>query len=249
MAVPDFVMVPVAAGGPTKPTTSYQSIQSQPLSKPSTVSVPKSKTVPGTRISLIKGKKKAVDEPLPVETLPTNNELNPNISAKDTGNVGTKESKKVTEHVATETVTSASQVETVPDVQNTPHVETSPPVETATNPLPSLQTEATGTPTEHPTSGTPTNCDTSDTGNNGDIKNAADSSMEVVKDTSTQNLESPKTPVTYLDDEVKNRLPTVMTIPYLILTMLPRSQLPMHKLLTLVMMLLNLQQISITPQK
>ena len=27
--------------------------------------------------------------------------------------------------------------------------------------------------------------------------------MEVVKDTSTQNLESPKTPVTYLDDEVK----------------------------------------------
>ena len=27
-AVPDFVMVPVAAGGPTKPTTSYQSMQS-----------------------------------------------------------------------------------------------------------------------------------------------------------------------------------------------------------------------------
>ena len=138
-----------------------------------------------------------------METLPTNNELNPNISAKDTGNVETKESKKVTEHVATETVTSASQVETVPDAQNTPHVETSPPVETATDPLTSLQTEATDTPTEHSTSGTPTNCDTSDTGNNGDIKKVADSSMEVVKDTSTQNLESPQTPVTYLDDEVK----------------------------------------------
>ena len=105
--------------------------------------------------------------------------------------------------VATETVTIASQVETVPEVQNTPHVETSPPVETTTNPLASLQTEATGTPTEHSTSGTLTNCDTSDTGNNGDIKKAADSSMEVVKDTSMQNLESPKTPVTYLDDEVK----------------------------------------------
>ena len=203
MAVPDLVMVPVATGGPTKPTTSYQSIQSQPQSKPSTVSVLKSRTVPGTGISLIKGEKKAADEPLSVETLPTNNELNPNISAKDTGNVGTKESEKVTQHVVTETITSASQVETVTDIQNTPHVETSPPVETAINPLASLQTEATGTPTEHPTSGTPTNCNTSDTGNNGDIKKAADSSMEVVKDTSTQNLESPKTPVTYLDDEVK----------------------------------------------
>ena len=203
MAVPDFVMVPVAAGGPTKPTISYQSIQSQPLSKPSTVSIPKSKTVPGTGISLIKGEMNAADKPLPGETLSANNELNPNISAKDTGNVETKESEKVTEHVATEMVTSAPQVETVPDVQNTPHVETSPLVETDINPLASLQTESTGTPTEHSTSGTPTNCDTSDTGNNGDIKKAADSTMKVVKVTSTQNLESPKTPVTYLDDEVK----------------------------------------------
>ena len=179
MSAPDFVMVPVAAGGPTQPTILYQSIESQQLSKPSTVSVPKPKTVPGTRISLIKGEKKAADEPLPVGTLPTNNELNPNISAKDTGNVGTKESKKVTEHVATEMVTSAPQVETVPNAQNTPHVET------AINPLVSLQTEVTGMPTEHSTNGTPTNCDTSDTGNNGDIKKAADSTMEVVKVTST----------------------------------------------------------------
>ena len=39
MFVPDFVMVPVAAGGPIKPTASYQSMQSQPVSKPSTVTV------------------------------------------------------------------------------------------------------------------------------------------------------------------------------------------------------------------
>ena len=91
MSVPDFVMVPVAAGGPTKPTTSYQSMQSQPVSKPFTVSVPKSKTVPGTGITLVKGEKTAVDEPLPVETLPVNKELNPNLSAKDTENVEKKD--------------------------------------------------------------------------------------------------------------------------------------------------------------
>ena len=87
MAVPDFVMVPVAAGGPTKPTTSYQSMQSQPMSKPSTVSVPKLKTVPGTGKSIVKGEKTAADEPLPVEILPANNESNPNLSAKNTENV------------------------------------------------------------------------------------------------------------------------------------------------------------------
>ena len=203
MAVPDFVMVPVAAGGPTMPTISYQSIQSQPLSKPSIVSVPKPKTVPGTGISLIKGEKKAADEPLPVETLPINNKYNPNISAKDTGNVGTQESEKATEHVATEKVTSAPQVETVLDVKNTPHVETAPPVEITLNPLASLHTESSGIPTEHSTSGTPTTCDTSDNGNNGDIKKAADSTKNVVNVTSTQNLESPKTPVSYLDDAAK----------------------------------------------
>ena len=94
-------------------------------------------------------------------------------------------------------------METVPDVKNTPHVETSAPVETAINPLASLQTEAIGTSTEHSTSGTLTNCDTSNTGNNGDIKKVADSTMKVVNVTSTQNLDSPKTPVTYSDDEVK----------------------------------------------
>ena len=203
MAVPDFVMVPVAAGGPTKPTTSYQSMQSQPMSKPSTVSVPKSRTVPGTGISIVKGEKTAADEPLPVETLPANNELNPNVSAKDTGNVETKGSENVAEHVATETDAGTSQVETVPYIQNTAHVETSPPEETSTHPSASLPTEANGTATEHFTSATPNNRDTSNTGENGAVKEAADSSVETEKDTSMQNLESPKTPVAYLDDEVK----------------------------------------------
>ena len=203
MAVPDFVMVPVAAGGPTKPTASYQSMQSQPMSKPSTVSVPKSKTVPGTGISLVKGEKTAADEPLPVETLPVNNELNPNLSAKDTENVETKGSEHVTEHVATETDVVTSQVETVLHIQNTAHVETSPSEETSTYPSASLPTEANGTATEHSTSETPTNLDSSNTGENGAVKEVADSSMEIEKDTSTQNLESPKTPVANLDDEVK----------------------------------------------
>ena len=127
MAVPDFVMVPVAAGGPTKPTTSYQSMQSQPVSKPSTVSVAKSKTDPGTGISIVKGEKTAADEPLPVETLPASNESNTNLSAKNTENVETKGSKHVTEYVAAETDAVTSQVETAPHAQNTAHVETSPP--------------------------------------------------------------------------------------------------------------------------
>ena len=134
MAVPDFVMVPVAAGGPTKPTTSYQSMQSQPVSKPSTVSVPKSKTVPGTGISIVKGEKTAADEPLPVETLPASNESNTNLSAKNTENVETKGSKHVTEYVATETDAVTSQVETAPHAQNTAHVETSPPEGISTHP-------------------------------------------------------------------------------------------------------------------
>ena len=109
-------MVPVAAGGPTKPTILSLTTQSQLPSKPTTVSVPKSKTVPGTGISLIKVEIEAADEPLPVETLPTDNELNPNICAKDTGNVGTKESERGAGHMTTDMVTIAPQVETAPDV-------------------------------------------------------------------------------------------------------------------------------------
>ena len=45
---------------------------------------------------------------------------------------------------------------------------------------------------------------TSSTGENGTIKEAADSSMEIEQDTSTLNLELPKTPVANLDnDEAK----------------------------------------------
>ena len=198
MAVPDFVMVPVAAGGPTKPTTSYQSMQSRPVSKPSTVSVPKSKTVPGTGISIVKGEKTAADEPLPVEILPAN-ESNTNLSAKNTENVETKGSEHVTEYVATETDAVTSQVETAPHAQNTAHVETSPPEGISTHPPALLPKEASGSVTEHSTSETPV-C-TSSTGENGTIKEAADSSMEIEKDTSMLNLESPKTPVANLDDD------------------------------------------------
>ena len=202
MAVPDFVMVPVTAGGPTKPTTSYQSMQSQPVSKPSTVSVPKSKTVPGTGISIVKGEKTAVDEPLPVETLPANNESNLNLSAKNTENVETKGSEHVTEYVATEMDSVTSQVETAPHAQNTAHVETSPPEEISTYPPALLPKEASGSVTEHSTSETLV-C-TSSTGENGTINEVADSSMEIEKNTSMLNLKSPKTPVANLDDnEVK----------------------------------------------
>ena len=202
MTVPDFVMVPVAAGGPAKPTTLYQSMQSQPMSKPSTVSVPKPKTVPGIGISIVKGEKTAADEPLPVETLPANNESNPNLSAKNTENVETKGSEYVTEHVATEMDAVTFQVETASHAQNTTHVETSPPEEISTHPPDLLPKEASGSVTEHSTSETLV-C-TSSTGKNGTIKEAADSSMEIEKDTSTLNLESPKTPVANLDDnEVK----------------------------------------------
>ena len=82
-------------------------------------------------------------------------------------------------------------------------METSPPEETSTHNSVSLPTEANGTATEHFTSATPTNHDPSNTGENGAVKEVADSSMEIEKDTSMQNLESPKTPVAYLDDEVK----------------------------------------------
>ena len=109
MSVPDFVMVPVAAGGPTKPTTSYQTMLSQPMSKPSTVTVPKSSTIPGTGISLLKGEKfenRAVSMPLSVETLPASNEPKPNLSAKVTLDVETNR------YVTTDTDAVTSEVET-----------------------------------------------------------------------------------------------------------------------------------------
>ena len=50
---------------------------------------------------------------------------------------------------------------------------------------------------------TTTLVNSSNTGENGVVSEAADSSMNIEKDTSMQNLISPKTPVTYSDDEVK----------------------------------------------
>ena len=138
------------------------------MSKPSTVSVPKSKTVPGTGISIVKGEKTAADELLPVETLPASNESNMNLSAKNTENVETKGSEHVTEYVATETDAVTSQVETAPHAQNTAHVETSPPEGISTHPPALLPKEASGSVTEHSTSKTPVR--TSSTGENGTIK-------------------------------------------------------------------------------
>ena len=112
-------MVPIAAGRPTKQTTLYQSMQSQLVAKPSTVSMPKSKTVPGTGISIITVEKAAADKPLPVETSPANSATNTNDCTQYTGNVETKGSDNSTEHVATETDTVNSQVEAAHCIQNT----------------------------------------------------------------------------------------------------------------------------------
>ena len=203
MAIPDFVMVPVAAGGPTKPTTSYQSMQSQPVAKPSTVSVPKSKTVPGTGISIIKDEKVAADEPLSVKTSPANSAINMNNCAKNTGNVETKGSDNSTEHVTTETNTVNFQVETAHCIQNIVHVETSSLEEISTHPSILQAQEVNSIDAEPSASVTMTLVNSSNTGENGAVREAADSSMDIERDTSMQNLILPKTPVTYLDDEVK----------------------------------------------
>ena len=196
-------MAPVAAGGPTKPTSSYQSMQSQLVAKPSTVSMPKLKTVSGTGISIIKVEKAAADEPLPVETSPANSATNMNDCTKYTGNVEMKESDNSTEHVATETDTVNFQVETAHCVQDTVHVETSSLEEISTDPSIPQAPEVNSTDAEPSTSVTMTPVNSSNTGENVAVREVADSSMEIEKDTSTQNLMSPKTPVSLLDDEVK----------------------------------------------
>ena len=206
-------MVPVAAGGPTKPTTSYQSMQSQPVSKPSTVTVPKSTAIPGTGISLLKGEKTeqtAMIKPLPVETLPDSIERTPKSSVTNTLDVETNKSKKMTEHVATDadSVTSqvetepasmTSQVETEPSTQQPLHVETSLSTETFTHTVSPLNIYSNGTATECFNRGTSTNQDATNPGANGAKKEAADSSM----DTSTQSSDAPKTLVVDLNEEVK----------------------------------------------
>ena len=188
-------MVPIAAGRPTKQTTLYQSMQSQLVAKPSTVSMPKSKTVPGTGISIITVEKAAADKPLPVETSPANSATNTNDCTQYTGNVETKGSDNSTEHVATETDTVNSQVEAAHCIQNTVHVETSSPEEISTDPSIPQAPEDNSTDVEPSTSVTMTPVTSSNTGENGAVREVADSSMEIEKDTSTQNLKSPKTPV------------------------------------------------------
>ena len=161
--------------------------------------MPKSKTVPGTGISITKGEKTVSDEPLPVETLPAGSKSNMNSSANNTENVETKRPEHVTEYVETETDAVTSQVETAPHTHNTTHVETSPPEGISTHPPALLPKEASSSVPEHSTSETPAR--TSSTGENGTIKEAADSSMEIEQDTSMLNLELPKTPVANLDDD------------------------------------------------
>ena len=181
---PDFVMVPVAAGGSTKPTTLYQSMQSQPVAKPSTVSMPKSKTVPGTGISIIKVEKAAADKPLPVETSPANSATNTNDCTQYTGNVEMKGLDNSTERVATEMDTVNSQVETAHCIQNTVHVETSSLEEISTDPSIPQTPEDNISDAEPSTSVTMTPVTSSNTGENGAVREVADSLMEIEKDTS-----------------------------------------------------------------
>ena len=111
---PEFVMVPIAAGGPTKTTTSYHSMQTQPVAKPTTVTSPpqtqhvtckdmeqdvstgivtaqssKGNTVPGTALNVAKSESSVEDTSLPVGTTPTNTETVTINCAKNTGNVET----------------------------------------------------------------------------------------------------------------------------------------------------------------
>ena len=110
---PEFVMVPIAAGGLTKPTTSHNTMQSQPVIKPTTVtSTPMNlhitckdmkqdiasgtDTVPvqscntdlGIALNIAKTESSDKETPLPVGTSPANTTTNTDICAKETGNVG-----------------------------------------------------------------------------------------------------------------------------------------------------------------
>ena len=202
---------PVAARGPMMPTTSYQSLQTRPVSKPSTVSVPKSKVVPGTGISIVKADKAASDKPLPVETSPTKKDPNTDNNDSKSGNVEMEGPDNLTEQVATDKDSTTQQVETSNCVQNTVHVETSSQGEISTHPS-ALETLDVNQPTNVATTsmdmsninlsvpqspkatdsdaewsvnvGT-TLTDTPNTGDNGTVREAADSSISIEKDTST----------------------------------------------------------------
>ena len=108
-----------------------------------------------------------------------------------------------TEHVTTKVNTMISQVETVQRVQDTVHVETTSSKEISTDSCFPQASEVDSITQEQPTSVTMTSVNSSNTGENGAEREAADSSMNIEKDTSMQNVMSPKIPVAYLDDDVK----------------------------------------------
>ena len=169
--------------------------------------MPKSSTIPGTGISLLKGEKSenhAVSILLSVETLPASNEQKPNLSAKvtldvETNKYGTTDTDAVTSQVETEQSTVTSQVETELLAQQPMHVETSPPRETSIDTVATLSTDPSGMGMERPTSGSSTNQDAFNSGESGAEKEVTDSPM----DTSMQSPDAPKTPVAYLDKDVK----------------------------------------------
>ena len=163
---PEFVMVPIAAGGLTKPTTSHHSMQAQPVTKPTTVAstplnlhitckdlkqniasgtdtvpVQSSNIDPGIALNIAKIESSDEDTPLPVGTSPTNTITNTNICAKETGNVETRSSDNAPEHVETDLASKNLPVEMINCTQNNGHVETNPlPEETSAEPPPPQST-------------------------------------------------------------------------------------------------------------
>ena len=148
---PEFVMVPVAAGGPTKATTSYHSMQAQLVTKLTTVTNPpqtlhvtckdvaqdvsteivtaqlsKGNTVPGTALNIAKSESSDEDTPLPVGTTPTNTETVTINCAKNTGNVEMISLDKKSEYVETELCSNDLPVEMLNLKENNKYVETNP---------------------------------------------------------------------------------------------------------------------------
>ena len=215
-------MVPISAGGLTKPTTSHNIMQSQPVAKPTTVTsaplnlhitckdmkqdiasgtdtvhVQSCSTDPGTALNVAKIESSDEETPLPVGTLPANITTNTDICAKETGNVEMSSSDNVPEHVETDLASKILPVETINYTQNNRHVEiNSLPEETSAEP-PALQ--PTNNDSVAATASTSVTEPATASENKGEIgaeKNEADSSSETDMDTSTHNLAKPKTPLT-----------------------------------------------------
>ena len=177
----------------------------------------------------MKTNKAASDEPLPVETSPIKKDPNTENNDIKSGNVETNVPDSLTEHVATDKDYMTQQVETSDCMQNTVHVETSSQCEISTHPsalvtvdvnqptnvtttlvdTPNINVsvpqspKATDSDAEQSASVETTLTDPANTGDNGTVREAADSSINIEKDTSTRNPTLPETPAAYLDDEVK----------------------------------------------